>query len=123
MKFIYLLILYIVGTVFYDVFAPIKDSTNWSILYNATTEIFIIGCILLNARRVLIVKRKKLLYGIAGVIFIELIMMLFCINMPFDEYTNIMSYSCYFDYGALLILTYFLYDYGTHNKNFSKWYR
>lgn len=123
MRFIYLLILYIIGTVFYDVFAPIEDSTNWSILYNATTEIFIIGCILVNARRILIVKQKKLLYGIAGVIFFELVMMLLCIGMPFEEYNKIMSYSCYFDYGALLILIYFLYDYGIHNKDTFRWYR
>lgn len=119
MKLIYLLIFYCVGTFIYDEFG-VYEHTNWSIFANSIYDLFFIGFLTLNRQR----KFKYLCYGLVVVFFIEWVLLLRCIGMEFIEYENVTAYNCYFNYfGLLLILTYFLYDYGLHNKDISKRHR
>ena len=112
MRFRNLIIFFILGTVCYDLFGE-YEHTNWSIFANSINDIFVIGCLIINARS----RLKSLYYGLASVLFIEWLMLIYCVGMPFEKYENITAYSCYFDYGTGIIIVYFLFDYGIHNKN------
>lgn len=118
MRFIHIIVPFIIGNVIYDLFG-VYESTNWSIYMSSLMNYFIIGSLYVNAKRN--DKFKKLYYLIMGVYFIQQIWLMTYINRPFEIFENETGYTCYYDYGALIIIALFLFDYGRINgKNILK---
>ncbi len=119
MRFIHIIMCYVLAVVVYDQFGK-YENTNWSIYYNSLIDLFIICSLYLSIKREK--GRIRILYlGLMLAFFIEWVLLLWCINMPFSEFEEMTGRSYCYDFGLLIIIVYYLFDYGScSNKNSCK---